>query len=163
MVRTPDSYTCGRWFDSYLTYIFFSSFCLFVLELYVRVNKFSEMSGRFPLFIGWTSSKQWIMCYSDCAGGESRTGISLLIPSLTLKCFFLFLICSFSATVECANVHVVPKKCFKWYHIITLYSFRNTLGCRKDLFFTTHWWDRWCNPQCAWLPIQRPLFGKNSF
>ena len=91
VVRTADSYTCGRWFDSYLTY-FFSSFCLFVfLELYVRVNKFSVMSGRFPLFIGLTSSKQWITCNSYCAGSESRTGISLSIPSLTLKwLFYLF-------------------------------------------------------------------------
>ena len=42
---------------------------------------------------------------SDCAGGESRTGISLSIPSLTLKWLF----CSFTGTVECADVHVVPK------------------------------------------------------
>ena len=31
VVRTADSYTCGRWFDIYLTYIL-SSFCLFVFE-----------------------------------------------------------------------------------------------------------------------------------
>ena len=62
VVRTADSYTCGHWFDSYLTYIFFQVFVCLYLELYVRVNKFSVMSGRFPLFIGWTSSKQWITC-----------------------------------------------------------------------------------------------------
>ena len=73
------------------------------------------------------------MCYSDCAGGESRTGISLSIPSLTLKWLFYFFISSFTGTVECANVHVVPKQCFICYYIITLYSFRTTLGCRKDL------------------------------
>ena len=49
------------------------------------------------------------VCNSDCAGGESRTGISLSIPSLTLKWLFLFFICSFTGTVECGNVHVVPK------------------------------------------------------
>ena len=46
------------------------------------------------------------VCNSDCAGGESRNGISLSIPSLTLKFFFLFFICSFTGTVERANVHV---------------------------------------------------------
>ena len=52
------------------------------------------------------------VCNSDCAGGESRTGISLSIPSLTLKWLFLFFICSFTGTVdmvECVNVHVDPK------------------------------------------------------
>ena len=43
---------------------------------------------------------------NHCAGGESRTGISLSIPSLTLKWLFLF-VCSFIGTVECADV--VPK------------------------------------------------------
>ena len=52
MVRTADSYACGRRFDSYLTYIFFQVFVCLFLELYVRVNKFSVMSGRFSLFIG---------------------------------------------------------------------------------------------------------------
>ena len=47
------------------------------------------------------------VCNSDCAGGESRTGISLSIASLTLK--WLVFICSFIGTVECANVHVDPK------------------------------------------------------
>ena len=41
-----------------------------------------------------------------CAGGESRTGISLSIPSLTLKCF-IFIFLFFHGTVECADV--VPK------------------------------------------------------
>ena len=46
------------------------------------------------------------VCNSDCTGGESRTGISLSIPSLTLKWLFYFLLkfCSFTGTVECANV-----------------------------------------------------------
>ena len=49
MVRIADSHTCGRRFDSYLSYSFFQVFVCLFLELYVRVNKFSVMSGRFPL------------------------------------------------------------------------------------------------------------------
>ena len=43
---------------------------------------------------------------SDCTGGESRTGISLSIPSLTLKWLFYFLLKNlfFHWAVECANV-----------------------------------------------------------
>ena len=44
------------------------------------------------------------VCNNDCAGGESRTGISLSILILMLKWLFL---CSFIGTVECADV--VPK------------------------------------------------------
>ena len=43
------------------------------------------------------------VCNSDCAGGESRTGISLSIPSSSGRLF----ISSFTGTVECADV--VPK------------------------------------------------------
>ena len=28
--------------------------------LYVPVNKFLVISGQFPVFLGWTSTKQWI-------------------------------------------------------------------------------------------------------
>ena len=50
------------------------------------------------------------VCNSDCAGGESRTGISLSNPqSYAQEAFFLSFTCSFTWTVECANVHVVPK------------------------------------------------------
>ena len=45
------------------------------------------------------------VCNCDCAGGESRAGISLSISSLMLKWLFIF--CSFTETVECADV--VPK------------------------------------------------------
>ena len=34
--------------------------CLFDLILYVPVNNFSVMSGR--VFLGWTSTKQGLMC-----------------------------------------------------------------------------------------------------
>ena len=47
------------------------------------------------------------VCNSDCAGGESRTGIGLSILSLTLKWLFFIFFCSFIGTVECADV--VPK------------------------------------------------------
>ena len=47
------------------------------------------------------------VCNIDCDVGESRTGISLSIPSLTLKCVFFLFFCSFIGTVECADV--VPK------------------------------------------------------
>ena len=52
------------------------------------------------------------VCNSGCAGGESRTGISLSIPQSNAQVAFLFFICYFfTGTVECANVHVhvVPK------------------------------------------------------
>ena len=62
VVRTTDPYACIRWFESYLTYIFLEFFFRLFLELYVHVNKFLLMSGRFPVFIGLTSSKQWITC-----------------------------------------------------------------------------------------------------
>ena len=52
VVKITDSYTCGRCFDSYLTYIFLKLFFRLFLELYVHVNNFSVMSGRFPVFIG---------------------------------------------------------------------------------------------------------------
>ena len=61
VVRTADSYTCGRWFDSYPTY-FFLSFCLFIFgALRPRQQIFSNV-GTSSIFIGWTSSKQWITC-----------------------------------------------------------------------------------------------------
>ena len=50
-----DSYTCSRWFESYLENIFSSSFISifsFVLVLYDHVNTFSVMLGRFPVFLG---------------------------------------------------------------------------------------------------------------
>ena len=37
-------------YSSYLTYT--SVVCLFVLVLYIPVNNFSVMSGRFPVFLG---------------------------------------------------------------------------------------------------------------
>ena len=50
---------------------------LLYLVLYVPVNNFSVMS---PVFLGLTSTKQWIKCrscsrtqHSDSAGGESLT------------------------------------------------------------------------------------------
>ena len=53
VVRATDSYTCGRWFDSFLRYIFSQVyfFGLF-LEFYVHANKCSVKLGRFPVFIG---------------------------------------------------------------------------------------------------------------
>ena len=83
---------------------FFRSF----LELYVHVIICSVMSGRFPVFIGRTSSKQWITCFaeghnSDCTSGEHRTSISS-IPSLTLLKVAFLLFSSFAGTVECADV-----------------------------------------------------------
>ena len=39
-------------------FYFFFSF----LELYVHVKIFLVMSGRFPVFIRLTSSRQWITC-----------------------------------------------------------------------------------------------------
>ena len=35
---------------------------MFVLILYVKVTNFSVMSGQFPVFLGWTSTKQRIKC-----------------------------------------------------------------------------------------------------
>ena len=84
VVRTTDSYTCDRWFDSYQTHIFLSFF-LFVLELYVHVNKFSVMSGRFPLFIGWTSSKKWIPCVIVTA-----LAVSLEMHNAQVAFYFFF-------------------------------------------------------------------------
>ena len=59
VVRSTDSHTCGRWFDSYLTHIFSQVyfFGLF-LELNVIANICSVMLGRFPVFIAGTSSEQ---------------------------------------------------------------------------------------------------------
>ena len=34
VVKTTDSYTCGRWFNSYLTYFFFQVFACLFLEPY---------------------------------------------------------------------------------------------------------------------------------
>ena len=62
---------------------------IFVLMLYVIVNNFSVMSGRFPVFLGWTSTKQRIKGlaqthkHSESAGSESRTSNPSL-PSLML-------------------------------------------------------------------------------
>ena len=39
--------------------------CLFVLMLYVPVNNFSVMLGPFPVFLGWTSTKQRIKCLAQ--------------------------------------------------------------------------------------------------
>ena len=47
---------------TYVTYIFLKFFFRLFLELNVHVNKFSVLLGRFPVFIGSTSSKQWIAC-----------------------------------------------------------------------------------------------------
>ena len=110
MVKTADSYPCGRWFDSYLTYIFLKFLFVCFLELYVRVNKFSVMSGRFPLFIGLTSSKQWITCVIVTALAVSlELALAFRSPVSRSSGFF---ICSFTGTAECANVHVVPKIMF---------------------------------------------------
>ena len=79
------------------------------LELYVRVNKFSVMSGRFPLFIGLTSSKQWITCVIVTALAVSLELALAFYPQSNAQVAFFSFICSFTGTVECANVHVVPK------------------------------------------------------
>ena len=44
------------------------------------------------------------VCNSDCPGGESR----IFDPQSNAQVAFFF-ICSFTGTVECANVHVDPK------------------------------------------------------
>ena len=38
---------------------------LFVLILYISVNNFSVMSGKFPVFLGKTSTKQRIKCFAQ--------------------------------------------------------------------------------------------------
>ena len=48
---------------------------LFVLIHYVPVNYFSVMSGRFPVFLGGTSTKQWIKCLAQ--GHATVTQLSL--------------------------------------------------------------------------------------
>ena len=54
--------------------------------LYVPVNNFSAMSGQFPAFLGWTSTKQQITCLAE--GHNTVTPVRLTsnpsIPSLML-------------------------------------------------------------------------------
>ena len=55
------------------------------LMLYIPVNHFSVMAGKFPVFLGQTSIKQRIKSYSrtqHSGSGESQTS-KPLIPSLT--------------------------------------------------------------------------------
>ena len=40
----------------------FTTIVLFVVMLYIPVNIFLVMSERFPVFLGWTSTKQQIEC-----------------------------------------------------------------------------------------------------
>ena len=56
---------------------------LFVLMLYIPVNNFSVMPGQYPVFMGWTSTKQLIKCLAQ--GHNTVTPANnLSIPSLTL-------------------------------------------------------------------------------
>ena len=45
--------------------------CLFYLILYVPVNNFLVMSGR--VFLGWTSTIQWLMCFIQANNNVAAT------------------------------------------------------------------------------------------
>ena len=47
-----------------LTPVYWLRIGLFLLILYVSVNNFSVMSGRFPVILGWTSTKQKSLCFA---------------------------------------------------------------------------------------------------
>ena len=56
---------------------------LIVLMLYIPVNYFSAMPGRFPVFLGWSSTKQQIKCLAQ---GHN-----------TVTLFFICLVCGFTS------------------------------------------------------------------
>ena len=56
--------------------LFFWPYALFVLILHIPVNNCSDMSG--PIFLGWTSIKQWIKCLSQ---GHNTVSLVRLKPA----------------------------------------------------------------------------------
>ena len=57
----------------------YRSFEIFVLMLYITVNYFSVVSGWFPVFLGWTSTKQPTKCLA-----QGHNTVTLLAVSLEL-------------------------------------------------------------------------------
>ena len=60
---------------------------LFVLMFHVPVNNFSVMSGRFPVFLGWTSTKQRIKWLAQ--GQNTVPDMSLKLMIIWLRAIFM--------------------------------------------------------------------------
>ena len=76
---------------------FVSSSLCFLLMPYVPVNNFSVMSGQYPVFLGWTSTKQQIKCHVQ--GHNTVTTRKSLIPSPTLYQLSHYALMWFSALI----------------------------------------------------------------
>ena len=58
----------------------YSMLILFALMLYIQVNNFSIISGQFPVFLGWTGTKQQTKCLVQ--GHNTMTPVCLELATL---------------------------------------------------------------------------------
>ena len=72
--------------------------------LYVPVNKFSVISGQFPVFWGWTSTKQWI--------NSDKLIIIKLLPTVTQDSTYVQLSKYFEQTNVIIFSSIILNMCY---------------------------------------------------
>ena len=100
MVSTTDSYTCGRWFDSYPGHVFFSSSVVFIFSFVFGALRPSQQIfshvGTISCF--HELNQPWVAKVTPPA--VSLELASLRSPDKRSSVFFSY----FNGTVECADV-----------------------------------------------------------
>ena len=86
---------------------------MFVLILYVKVTNFSVMSGQFPVFLGWTSTKQRIKClvhglntmHPSSLEPVTFDQVTYTLPEPTVLIYSMFIMKHVNRTTSLSKVH----------------------------------------------------------
>ena len=97
--------------------------------LYISVNNFSVMPGLFPVFLGWTSTRQRKKCLAQ--GYNTVIEPAILWPAVYHWAIMLLINNPFMAFKELTKFKIIAGHPIFKLNFFTKISFRNILNCQE--------------------------------